>query len=238
MRLPYEERNTYKHNQATWIVEYRKEHPNAFLPTLQQTLRKWMTNFSKMHQLQQQSGLTKKEWNNVLNHAASAISQCVKENKLSIEEAKRGVGVAAIQDMLGIYHGIVLQGLEYTPNTTVINMVRLLKQKAIDRNAQAKDRELGPEQLAIYNEIAARGDDDTSAYNEKIYKPYLSKFVNRMPEMIIPSYISKDKVRQMIYNKCKKGNFNIKSPEEMQKLIEVSENVFNNMEDPRTLLAQ
>jgi hypothetical protein len=53
MRLPYEEREHYKHNPATWILDYRKEHPNAFLPTLQQTLRKWMTNFSKMHQLQQ-----------------------------------------------------------------------------------------------------------------------------------------------------------------------------------------
>jgi hypothetical protein len=51
----------------------------------------------------------------------------VKENKLSIEEAKREVSVAAIQDTLGIYDGIVLQGLDYTPNTTVINMIRLLK---------------------------------------------------------------------------------------------------------------
>jgi hypothetical protein len=86
-----------------------------------------------------------------------------------------------------------------------------------------------------------------SAYNENIYKPYLSKFVNRglnmkdgkyrMPEMIIPNYVSKDKVKQMIYNKYKKGNFNIKSPEEIEKLVEVSENVFNNMEDPRGSLS-
>jgi hypothetical protein len=60
------------------------------------------------------------------------------KNKLSIEEAKTEVIVAAIQDMLGIYHGIVLQGLEYTPNTTVINMIRLLKQKAKDKKDLAK----------------------------------------------------------------------------------------------------
>jgi hypothetical protein len=111
----------------------------------------------------------------------------------------------------------------------------------------AKERELVPEELAIYNEIAARGDDDTSAYNENIYKPYLSKFVGRganmmdskyrMPEMIVPNYASKEKVKQMIYNKYKKGNFNIKSPQEMEKLVEVSENVFNNMEDPRGSLS-
>jgi hypothetical protein len=73
MQLPYGERAKYKDNPATWIVEYRKDHPNAYLPTLQQTLRKWMMNFSKMHQLQQQSGLSKKEWNDVLNNTASAV---------------------------------------------------------------------------------------------------------------------------------------------------------------------
>jgi hypothetical protein len=30
MHLPYEEREKYKHNPATWITDYRKEHPNAF----------------------------------------------------------------------------------------------------------------------------------------------------------------------------------------------------------------
>jgi hypothetical protein len=52
MQLLYEEREHYKHNPATWIVEYGKDHPNAYLHTLQQTLKKWMTNFSKIHQLQ------------------------------------------------------------------------------------------------------------------------------------------------------------------------------------------
>jgi hypothetical protein len=58
-------------------------------------------------------------------------------------------------------------------------MITLLKQKAIDKKASVKDRELGPEELAIYNEIVARVEDDTSAYNENIYKPYLSRFVYR-----------------------------------------------------------
>jgi predicted Zn-dependent protease with MMP-like domain len=124
-----------------------------------------MTNFSKMHQLQQQSGLTKRKWNNVLNHAASAVSQCVKENKLSIDEAKREVSLSTIQDTLGIYHGIVLDSLQYTSNINVVNMITLLKQKAIDKKALAKDGELGSKKLQIYNEIAARGDYDTSAYN-------------------------------------------------------------------------
>jgi hypothetical protein len=53
LQLQYEETAKYKHNPATWIVEYRKNHPKVYLPTLQQTLRKWMTNFLKMNQLQQ-----------------------------------------------------------------------------------------------------------------------------------------------------------------------------------------
>jgi hypothetical protein len=36
----------------------------------------------------------------------------------------------------------------------------------------------------------------------------------------------------MIYGKYKKGEFYVKSPQEMEKLIKVSENVFNNIEDP------
>jgi hypothetical protein len=60
LQLLYEERTKFKPNPATWIVEYRKEHPNSFLPTLQQTLRKWMTNFSKKNQLQYRSGLSKR----------------------------------------------------------------------------------------------------------------------------------------------------------------------------------
>jgi hypothetical protein len=93
----------------------------------------------------------------------------------------------------------------------------------------AKDHELGPEQLAIFNEIAARGDDDMSAYNENIYKPYLSRYVNRglnmnenkyrMPERIVPNYVSKDKIRQMIYNKYKKGDFYVKSEKDLEKLL-------------------
>jgi hypothetical protein len=125
MQLPYAEREQYKHNPATWIVEYRKEHPNAFLPTLQQTLRKWMRNFSKMHQLQAQSGMTKKEWNDVLNHAASAIAQCVKENKLSLDEAKSDKSISAIQDTLEIYHGVQLSGLDYVSDARIVSMIRL-----------------------------------------------------------------------------------------------------------------
>jgi hypothetical protein len=120
-----------------------------------------------MHQLQQQSVLTKKEWNDVLNHAAWAISQCVKENKLSIDQPKSEVSISAIQDTLGIYHNIQLTGLDYTSVPVVVQMIRLQKQKAADKKKLAEERRFGPDELEIYNQTAARGDLDTRAYNEK-----------------------------------------------------------------------
>jgi hypothetical protein len=177
-------------------------------------------DFSKMHQLQQQSGLSKKQWTDVLNHTASAISQCVKDNKLLLDEAKSELSISAIQDTLGIYHNIQLSGLEYVWNAKVVNMIRLQKQKAADKKKLPKERVLGPDELAIYNEIVARGDNDTTAYNERIYKPYLSQFVGRganmnkdtyrIPEMIDRNYVSAARVREMIDNKYKKGEFYVK----------------------------
>jgi hypothetical protein len=166
----------------------------------------------------------------------------MKENKISIEDTKSGVSLSAIQKMLGIYHGVMLQSLDTVLNANEVYTIILLRQKTADKKKLAKVRRLGPNELQIYNKIAARGDYDTNAYNERIHKPYLSKYVNRglnmvdgkyrMPEIIVPNYISCDKVKQMIYNKCKKGYFNIKSPKELEKLVKVAENVFNSFEDP------
>jgi hypothetical protein len=201
-----------------------------------------MTNFSKMHQLQAQSGLTKKGWNDVLNHATSAIAQCVKENKLTLDDAKSDKSISAIQDTLGIYHKIQLSGVDYVSDTRIVSMIKLQKQKKIDKEKLAEERRLGPEELEIYNQIAARGDQDTTAYNERIYQPYLSQFVKRggnmnkdmyrVPEMIDRSYVSYDRVKDLIDKKYKKGDFYVKSIPELNKLYEVAQNVINNMEDP------
>jgi hypothetical protein len=52
-----------------------------------------------------------------------------------------------------------------------------------------------------------------------------------MPEMINSNYVTSAQVKKMIDAKHKRGNFNIKSEEDIKKLYEVAENVFNNMED-------
>jgi hypothetical protein len=123
-------------------------------------------------------------------------------------------------------------------------MIRLLRQKAIDKVKLANERKLGEKEIAVFNRLEARGDPDRELHNEKIYEPYLSKFVKRgtnmekyrEPEMIKPNYVTPEQVRKMIDAKYKRGNFNIKSEDELKKLYEVAENVFNNMEDPKNSL--
>jgi hypothetical protein len=70
----------------------------------------------------------------------------------------------------------------------------------------------------------------------------LKKFVERganmnkdmysLPEMIKPNYVTPAQVKKMIDVKYRRGSFNIKSEDEIKKLYEVAENVFNYMEDP------
>jgi hypothetical protein len=110
----------------------------------------------------------------------------------------------------------------------------------------AEERVLGPDELDMYNQIAARGDHDTRAYNERIYKPYLSQFVGRranmnkdtyrIPEMIDRNYVFAARVKDMIDQKYKKGQFYIKSIPELNKLYDVAQNVIKNMEDPENAL--
>jgi hypothetical protein len=60
-KQPYEVRKEFGMDHQRWVTGMRKTYPNAYLPTVQQICRKWMTTLSKQHQLQKQSGLTKKQ---------------------------------------------------------------------------------------------------------------------------------------------------------------------------------
>jgi hypothetical protein len=54
--------------------------------------------------------------------------------------------------------------------------------------------------------------------------------------MIKPNYVTPEQVKKMIDYKYRRGSFNIKSEDEIKKLYEVTENVFNHMEDPKNSL--
>jgi hypothetical protein len=159
-----------------------------------------MTTFSKQHQLQKQSGLTKKQWSALLSHAASAVARCVKEKKISLENAKSKVMIAAIHDMYKVYYKNQFTGWVTDWYPHLLDMIRLLKQKAIDKEILAKERMLGEKEIKIFNRLEARGDPDKKKHNKEIYDPYLSRLVNRganmdknkyrLPEMIKPNYIT------------------------------------------------
>jgi hypothetical protein len=148
---------------------------------------------------------------------------------------------AAIHDTFKVYYKRQFSGWKTISNADLLNMIRLLRQKAIDKEKLVESRKLGEKEIAVFNRLEARGDQDRELYNQKIYEPYLSKFVKRganmnkyrVPEMIKPNYVTPAQVKKMIDAKYRRGNFNIKSEEDIKKLYEVGENVFNNMEDPQ-----
>jgi hypothetical protein len=170
-KQPYEVRKEYGLDPEKWVADLRKEYPNAYLPTVQQICRKWMTTFSKQHQLQKQSGLTKKQWSALLSHAASAVARCVKEKKIKLEQAKRVIMEAAIHDTYRVYYGKQFNGWNTTSNQDVLNMIRLLRQKKIDKDEEAENRKLGPKEIELFNKLESRADPDKLLYNKQIYEP-------------------------------------------------------------------
>jgi hypothetical protein len=78
LKLSKAERDEYEGDPDTWAEVYREDHPGAFLPTLQQSIRKWMTSFSNQYKLQPQSGLEKKDWSAVINYTATAVAAYLK----------------------------------------------------------------------------------------------------------------------------------------------------------------
>jgi hypothetical protein len=149
----------------------------------------------------------------------------VKEKKIKLEGAKSPIMMAAIHDTFKVFYKRQFSGWNTVSNAEVLNMIRLLRQKAIDKEKLAEERKLGEKEIAVFNRLEARGDPDRELYNQKIYEPYLSKFVKRganmekyrIPEMIKPNYVTPADVKKMIYAKYKRGNFNIKSEEDLNK---------------------
>jgi hypothetical protein len=168
----------------------------------------------------------------------------VKEKKIKLEASKSQIMVGAIHDTYKVYYKKQFSGWNTVSNADVLNMIRLLRQKAIDKETQANERRLGEKEIAVFDFLEARGDPDKERYSKAIYKPYLLKFVKRggnmqkyrLPEMIKANYVTPEDAKKMIDAKYRGGDFNIKSEDEINKLYEVAQNVINNMEDPENAL--
>jgi hypothetical protein len=178
-KQPYVVRKEFGLDPDKWVADLRKTYPNTYLPTVQQICRKWMTTYSKQHQLQKQSGLTKKQWSAVLCHAASAVARHVKEKKIKLEGAKSPIMMAAIHDTYKVYYKRQFSGWNTESNADLLNMIRLLRQKKINKDKEAESHRLGDREIEIFNRLEARGDPDRERYNKQISERYLKRFVTR-----------------------------------------------------------
>jgi hypothetical protein len=142
----------------------------------------------------------------------------VKEKKIKPEAAKSAIMMGAIHDTYKVNYKKQFSGWNTVSNTNVLNMIRLLRQKKIDKDAEAESRKLGDREIEIFNPLEARADLDKVRYNKAIYEPFLKKFV-RLLEMIKPNYVTPAQVKKMIDDKYRRGNFNIKSEDEIKKIV-------------------
>jgi hypothetical protein len=120
LKLTREERAVYKNNPYEWAEAYLKDHPGAFQPSLQATVRKWMTDYSNEYKLSEQSGAGKKDWNKVVNYAATAVLECIKQIYLSLDITTTNHYLYAMQEALKIYYrrnltGLLSQEFTYQP---------------------------------------------------------------------------------------------------------------------------
>jgi hypothetical protein len=96
-----------------------------------------MPDFSNQFKLQPQSGIDKKEWNKVLNHAGTTVSECLKQKYYRISEINRTHYIFAINETYKIYHNgsftdLVPNGVAYS---AITRMIMTLKKKKEDTDA-------------------------------------------------------------------------------------------------------
>jgi transposase len=179
LKLTREERKEYGDNPKTWAKAYLKDHPCAFQPSLQSTIRKWMSDFSNLYKLSEQSGVGKKDWNKVVNYAATAVAECIKQKYLSLDIRTTDNYAYAMQEAFKIYYnrnltGLLSQEITFAPIKT---MLLYLKQKKQDAEKLKKQRgTLSNDGIRVMNRLAVMTNDDVYQYNENVV-PELDKLM-------------------------------------------------------------
>jgi hypothetical protein len=212
LKLSKAERVEYGDDPNSWAEVYREDHPGAFLPSLQQSIRKWMTNFSNQYKLQPHSGLEKKDWSAVINHAATAVSACLKQKIYRTNEITRNHYIFAINETFKIYHNGLFTGLVdgvgYSPIT---RMIMTLKKQKEDADAKKAAGKLDDQGVGIMNYLKGYGDENVEAYNKNVYVPYLrNKLVDTSkcgfirPEFISTDFISAQNIADLLKKSSKR----------------------------------
>jgi hypothetical protein len=245
LKLSKAERDEYEGDPNAWAEVYREEYPGAFLSTLQQSIRKWMTSFSNQYKLQPQSGLEKKDWRAVINHAATAVAACLKQKIYRTFEIDRTHYIFAINETFKIYHdrsftGLVPNGVGYG---AITRMVMALKKKKEDADAKKEVGKLDEEGVGIMNYLKAYGDENAEAYNKNVFEPYLrNKLVDTSkggfirPEFISTDFIKAQDVAALLKRKFQTNATVKKSDTDLNKMIDVTTNVINKVANPTQTL--
>jgi hypothetical protein len=134
-----------------------------------------MTDFSKEYDLQEQAKVTKKEWNNVITKAATALAACIKDRTYETIDIGPNHYRYAISESLRIYYRKSIKGLS-TANFTAIKMMLLkLKKKKEDVDALAESRKLDERRIRVMNKLRSQSDADADLYNQEVYEKYLRR---------------------------------------------------------------
>jgi hypothetical protein len=245
LKLSKAERDEYDSNPNEWAEVYREDHPGAFLPTLQQSIRKSMTNISNQNILQPQSGLEKKDWSKVINHAATAVSECLKQTIYRIGDITRDHYIFTINETFKIYHNQSFKGL-VPPDvaySSITRMIITLNKKKEDADAKKAAGKLDDEGVQLMNYLKAYGDENAERYNTNVFEPYLrNKLVDTSgggfvrPEFINTNFITALDVASLLKNKFQTNATVKKSDTNLNDMINVATNVINKVANPTQTL--
>jgi hypothetical protein len=236
LKLTREERAKYKNNPDEWVEAYLQDHPGAFQPSLQATVRKWISEFSSEYNLSEQSGIGKKEWNKVVNNAATAVAECLKEKSLVLSNITTNHYRYAMQQSFIIYYGKSLKGLvdDSFTNQTIMQKLLYLKRRKQEADELKRERgNIGEFGIKVTNRLAARTDDDSDLYNAQVY-PELDKLIvpyqdyqYKESPYINPKFVSSVDIEQILKNKFQKNSKVKKSDADIQDILTTTHNLIN-----------
>jgi hypothetical protein len=204
-----------------------------------------MSEFSSQFNLAEQSKLGKKEWNKVVNHAATAVAECLKEKSLTLNIITPKHYQYAMQESFKIYHGRAHNGLidpQFT-NQPIMQKILYLKRKKQEADELKRERgNIGEYGIKVMNRLAARTDDDLDLYNaqvvpelDKLIVPY-KDYQYRDSPYIDRNFVTSQKIEQLLKNKFQKNSKVKKTDAEIEAILTTTQNLINKTENPQLSL--